>query len=255
MKKTHYSAILLVAILAIFAGSVAFAQEGGETPDKPGIWGRLFGPKQEKIDDQKERLEEQRVRIEGERAKLEEQRLKRASTTAKIEDRLQNREDRLASTTAKIEVREERRASSTEARKARLEDKFKKGIANQIAKVNDRLSDAIDRITKIDTRLVAHIAKLKAKNVDTTASDALLVTAQAKLALAKEKVTTLNTSLQAILTDNVSTTTKNTIKAKTAEANTYVKAAHEAYINVVENLKPGRNKEDKVATSTATTTP
>ncbi|MEI7513551.1 MAG: hypothetical protein WCJ74_02945 [bacterium] len=255
MKKTCYSTILLVALLAIFVGNVTFAQEASTTPDKPGIWGRLFGQNQEKIDQQKVKLEEQRARIENERAKLEEQRLKRASTTARIEDRLQNREGRIASTTAKLEAREEKRASSTALRMARLEEKFKTGVSNKIAKVNDRLGDAIDRIVKIDTRLVAHIAKLKAKNIDTSASDALLVDAKAKLTTAEEKVSTLKTSLESMLGTNISTTTKNTIKAKTAEANTYVKAAHEAYVKVVESLKPGKNKEDKNnATSTATTT-
>lgn len=227
-----------------------------------GLWNKIFGPKKEKIDEQKVKLEEQKNRIEEQRARIEEQRLKMASTTRKIEDRLENRENRIASGTIRIQEGEEKRASSTEARRIRLEEKFNTGIANQIAKVNDRLSDAIDRITKVDTRLVAHIAKLKSRNIDTSTSDALLLEAKAKLTTATEKVTALNTSLQAILATNISTTTKNTIKAKITEANTYVKSAHAAYIKVIENLKPGRNKtlNGQAATSTlngqtATTTP
>jgi DNA repair exonuclease SbcCD ATPase subunit len=251
MKKTHYSAIVLVALLAVFAGSVAFAQTEASAPNKPGIWTKLFGPKQEKIDDQKARLEEQKIKIEEQRAKLEEQKIKRASTTAKIEDRIQDRENRVAPTTLKLQERAQKIASSTQARVVRLAEKFKTGVSNQIANVNDRLGDALFRLKSTDERIVAHIAKLKSNSIDTSTADTLLIDAQAKLNTATEKVSALKTSLGSMLGTTISTTTKNTIKAKTAEANTYVKSAHEAYIKVVESLKPGRNT---VGTSTATTT-
>jgi chromosome segregation ATPase len=253
MKKIHYLTVFTI-IVTLLGVNVALAQT--ESNSGGGLWSKIFGPKKENVEGQKIKFEEQKNKIEEQRTRIEEQRLKMASTTRKIEDRLENRENRIASSTIRIQEREEKRASSTEARRIRLEEKFKTGIANQIAKINNRLSDAIDRITKVDTRLVAHIAKLKSRNIDTSTSDALLLEAKAKLTTATEKVTALNTSLQAILTTNISTTTKNTIKAKTAEANTYVKSAHEAYVKVIENLKPGRNKTDKDnATSTATTTP
>ncbi len=269
MKKIHYSAIILVAILTMSTGSITFAQTSSTTQNKPGIWGRLFGPNQEKLTEQKAKLDEQKKRIEEQRGKLEEQRLKRASTTIRIEDRLQNREDRVASTTIRIEDRLQNRedrvasttlklqdraqkiASSTEAKIVRLAEKFKTGISNQIANVNDRLGDALFRLKSTDERIVAHIAKLKTNNVDTSTADALLINAQAKLTTATEKVSALKTSLGSMLGTSISTTTKNTIKAKTTEANTYVKAAHDAYVKVVESLKPGRNT---VGTSTATTT-
>jgi len=216
MKKTHYSVLFTLAILALASSNIVSAEAGLKAQD---------------------RLRE-----------------KLASSTTKIEDRIKKQEERVASSTLRLREREERVASSTANRLARLVEKFKTGIANRIANVNDRLGDAINRLTKTDTRLKAHIAKLKAQNIDTTTSDALLSDAETKLELATSKVLTLKTSLESILSTNISTTTKNTIKTKTAEANTAVKSAHEAYVKVVESLKPGRDKEDKVATSTATTT-
>jgi chromosome segregation ATPase len=241
-----------VAIALIFGANLALAQEGTTTPPKPGLWSRIFGGDNQKQDEQKAKMDERRAKLDEERAKLEERRLKMASTTVKIEDRIKNREDRVASTTIRIQDRQQKIASSTEARRVRLEEKFKTGVSNRIAQVNDRLADAIARLTSTDERIKAHIAKLKARNVDTTKADALLVTAEGKLAIATEKVTTLKTSLESVLATNISTSTKNTIKGKTEEANTAVKAAHEAFVNVINNLKPGQNK---TGTSTATTTP
>lgn len=237
MKKTYYLTALSIAILALVGTNIALAETATSTFGNNNRWEQT----REKLNEQKTKFEERKIRI--------------ASTTAKIEDRIENRienrENKIASGTARMEDRQEKRASSTEARRIRLEEKFKTGIANQISKVNDRLGDAIERLKRTDDRLVAHIVKLKARNVDTSKADLLLVDAQAKLVIATEKVNTLKTSLESILTTNISTTTKNTIKAKTAEANTYVKAAHEAYVKVVESLKPGINT---TATSTATTT-
>ena len=237
MKKTYYLTILGLAVVALISGNVALAQTSTATSGSEGRWSNFFEQKKEKIDEQKAKLEDRKAKI--------------ASTTAKIGDRIKNQEAKIASTTAKLLEREDKVASSTEARKVRLEEKFKTGVSNQIAKVNDRLGDALTRLKSTDERLKAHIAILKTRNVDTSKADTLLLDAEAKLAIANEKVTTLATSLQTVLSETISTTTKNTIKTKTVEANTYVKAAHEAFVKVVESLKPGKNS---AATSTATTT-
>lgn len=264
MKKTYYLAIFGLILGTLFSLNTALAQSSDDS--KPGFWGSIFGPKKEKLDEQKIRLDERKEKFASTTAKIEELRKEReskmASTSAKIEDRIKDRQIKMASTTLKLQERIGNKASSTEAKRLRLEDKFKSVQSKQIGKINDRLADAIERIRNIDTRLKAHILKLKARNVDTTKADALLVDAEAKLKLAEDKVTALNTSLQAILTENISTTTKNTIKTKTMEANSYVKDAHGAYINVVKNLKPGQygngsgsgTTTKSTATSTTATT-
>jgi chromosome segregation ATPase len=272
MKKTQYLTILSVAIALVFGANLALAQTQSTDASKPSLWNRIFGGDNQKQEEQKVKMEERKAKLDEERAKMEERRLKmasttnriedrlenrmekRASTTAKIEDRIKNREDRIASTTMRIEERREKRASGTEARRERLEEKFKTGVSNRIAQVNDRLGDAIERLTNTDTRIKAHIAKLKAKNVDTTNAEALLVTAEGKLTVATEKIATLKTSLESVLATNISTSTKNTIKSKTEEANIAVKATHQAFVNVIESLKPGRNGNEAGATTTASTT-
>ncbi len=216
MKKIHYSTIIAIAITALFIANVA----GAET------------------------IQEKQARL---REKL-------ASSTAKIEDQIRKQENKLASSTERLREREAREASSTAMKIERLVEKFKTGIAHTIAKVNDRLGDAVNRLQKIDTRLQAQIAKFKAQGKDTSESEALLKDAQDKLVIAKEKVTALQTSLQSVLSENISTTTKKTIKTKANEANSYVKAAHQAYVKVVESLKDKKGKKDNNATSTATTT-
>jgi chromosome segregation ATPase len=248
MKKTHYLTIFGLVITTLISGNIVLAQTNTATSGSEGRWSNFFEQKKEKLSEEKAQLETRKEKV--------------ASTTAKIEDRIRDRELKIASTTSRLQEREVKIASSTEARKIRLEERFKTGISNQIAKVNDRLGDAITRLTSTDERLKAHLINLNAKNVDTTRANALLAEAEAKLVIASEKVSTLATSLQTVLSGTISTTTKNTIKAKTTEANTSVKAAHEAFVKVVENLKPGRNGNGaNTATSTlnrqatATTTP
>lgn len=235
MKKIHYSTIAAVALIVIAGASLAGAQTTTDTSS--GRWSKYYEQRQKNLEQEKEKLGERKEKL--------------ASTTAKITARINEREDRIASTTAKLEVRNERVASSTEARKARLEDKFKTGVSNKIAKVVDTLGDAISRIKSIDTRIVAHIAKLKAKNINTSKAETLLVDAQAKLSTATQNVTALESSVNSILTGNISTSTKATVKAKIVSVQKSVKDAHAAYVTVTENLKSDKTE---TATSTATTT-
>ena len=98
---------------------------------------------------------------------------------------------------------------------------------------------------------MAYISKLKAKNIDTSKAETLLVDAQAKLATATQNVTTLGSSVNSVLAENISTSTKATIKTKIADVQKSVKDAHAAYVKVTENLQSDRTD---TATSTATTT-
>lgn len=244
MKKIHYSTIAAVALIAIAIAGASLAGAQTTTGTSSGRWSKYYEQRQKNLEQEKEKLGERKEKL--------------ASTTAKISAKINEREDRIASTTAKLDARikekEDRLASSTarfEERKARLEDKFKTGVSNKIAKVVDRLGDAITRIKSIDTRIVAHIAKLKAKNIDTSKAETLLVDAQAKLSTATQNVTTLESSVNSILTGNISTSTKATVKAKIASVQKSVKDAHAAYVTVTENLKSDKTE---TATSTATTT-
>ena len=242
MKKTHYSTIVILALVAIATAGIVSAQT--TTGSTTGRWSKYYEQKQKNLEQEKEKLSERKEKF--------------ASTTANMRTRLENREIHLASTTAKINARinerEDRLASSTarfEAQKIRLEDKFKTGTSNKIAKVVDTLGSAISRIKSIDERIVAYISKLKAKNIDTSKVETLLVDAQAKLATATQNVTTLQSSVDSVLSGSISTSTKATIKTKIANVQKSVKDAHAAYIKVTENLK---SDVSNVATSTATTT-
>ena len=250
MKKIHYSTIAILALVAIASTGVALAQT--TTGTSTGRWSKYYEQKQKNIEQEREKLGKLKDRFASTTENMKvraENRL--ASTTARINARINEREERLASSTARFEARQEKIASSTEARKARLEDKFKTGVSNKIAKVVDRLGDAINRIKSIDTRVAAYIAKLKTKNIDTSKAETLLVDAQAKLATATQNVSTLQSSVSSVLSGTISTSTKATIKTKIADVQKSVKDAHAAYVTVTENLK---SDTGEVATSTATST-
>lgn len=230
MKKIHYSIPIAVAIIALVGVNIAGAQT--TTTNESGL-GKFIEQRQQNINDMKTKLENRKVKL--------------ASTTEKIKGKIMEREGRIASTTAKFEERKEKIASSTAARKVRLEERFKDGVSNKIAKVVDRLGDAINRIKDIDSRIVSRIAKLKAANVDTSKVDALLVDAQAKLKAASDNVLNLESGVGSVLTGGVSTSTKASIKTKITDVNASVKAAHAAYVKVIENIKT----DQPTATTTA----
>lgn len=190
---------------------------------------------------------------------LDERKAKLASSTTKIQEQLKEREAKLASTTEKLNAkfaeREAKIASSTIARQEKLADRFKTGVSNQIAKVIDNLTEVLNNLKSIDARIVSRIAKLKAENIDTTKAESLLPDAQTKMTTAIDKINSLQTSVSSVLAGGVSTTTKATIKAKITDVRNSVKAAHEAYVQVIKNLKSDKaapeNSTSTVSTSTS----
>ena len=188
---------------------------------------------------------------------LNEQKARLASSTARFQEQIKNKEAKLASSTAKLQEkiveREAKITSSTALRQEKLAEKFKTGVSNQIAQVVDNLTGVLDNLKDIDTRITTRIAKLKSENVDTAKAESLLPDAQAKLTTATSEINSLQTSVQSVLASGVSTTTKAAVKAKITEVRNSVKAAHAAYVQVIENLKSGQNKVEN-STSTATST-
>lgn len=234
MKKT-YPLLIAAFVLSTLIGAQSVSAQ--TTSASSSRWTKFYQQKQNQLEERKAKL---------------------ASSTARVMEKINDREAKLASTTARIEEKIAERAakiaSSTAARKERLADKFKKGTENKIAQVVDQLSDVLNNLKNIDGRIISRIAKYKAENIDTSKAESLLPDAQTKLLAATDKVNTLQTSIQAALQAGVSTTTRAAIKTKIADVRNSVKAAHAAYILVIENLKPGENAPKSATSSVSTAT-
>ncbi len=243
MKKTHYVALSIITAITL-STCAGFVSAQTSTPNR---WTQYSQQRQKELENRKEKLASTSTKV-AEKFKEREEKL--ASTSTKVAEKFKEREEKLASTTAKFEERMQNRASSTQARITKLADRFKTGVSNKIANVVDRLGDVINHLKDIDTRIVSRIQKLKSANVDTTKADSLLVDAQTKLATATQNVSSLTSSVQLLLTNGVSTTTKASVKTKIAQVQDSVKVARAAYTKVVENLQSEKTTETSAATTT-----
>lgn len=149
---------------------------------------------------------------------------------------------------------------------AKMEGKVNKFVQNVI----ERNNAAIERFTKLADRIDSRIAKLDANKIDTTKAKSLMVTARAKIETAKASIALIKLPSTVAASTTASTTVSmlkeafQTVQKQIEKAKTDLKAAHAALVNVIENIKPGQEKLDKMgvekekehrsATSTATTT-
>ena len=173
----------------------------------------------------------------------------------KMMEKKENIKERIASSTEEMRNKMEERKNQAEKRKDEMRDKIRERISNFMDNMIKRYNAAIGRLDKLATRIDSRIKKLEAEGIDETVSKDLLVTAKAKIEIAKISVSTI--------ANVASTTTASTTDLKTSfpglksaleKAKKDIMAAHRALIDVVKNIKPGRNKDDKHATTTPATT-
>lgn len=158
----------------------------------------------------------------------------------------------------KTEINEKKDSIKNEVEKKRENaiNQIKERLAKFVANTIERYEAAIERLEKLAQRIDSRIAKFEAEGVNVTKAKELMVVAKLKIETAKTSVSGIN--LQSELTASSTATTTVMIKkdfeglrVQLEKAKTDIKAAHAALVDVVKNLKPGRNK---TATSTATST-
>ncbi len=122
-----------------------------------------------------------------------------------------------------------------------------------------RLDAAVQRLTGISDRIASRIAKFKEHGVDVSKAETLFADAKTKLEKAKTDAATAKSQAQAVVTElsTLGTTTPGTIPASVKKlrdsvhtAIESIKAAHQAFVKVVVELKGKKDPKE-----TATTTP
>lgn len=158
----------------------------------------------------------------------------------------------VVSTTDKIkELRDERKAQveqKLQEIKAKYQEQRQARIAAYVEKIINRFNATATRLDELASRINTHLTTLETKKVGTTAARALLVTAKAKIQLAKDTIAKIKPAADAALTATDMKTAFDIAKQEIAAANQELRDAHAALVNVVNSIKPGLNK-------TATTTP
>jgi len=190
---------------------------------------------------------------EAERQKIETLRQEKEQERTTIKDELETKKENLKQ---EMEQKKEEVKNTIEERKQNATENVNREVAKFVRNMNERLNAAVNRLVKLADRIDSRIAKMETDKINVTKAKELMVIARAKIETAKASATlvTVATTSTSSTASSTATTTIALIKeafkvtkAQIEKAKTDIKLAHEALVNVVENLKPGKNK-------TATTT-
>lgn len=168
--------------------------------------------------------------------------------------------------TLKNELEEKREEVKDEMKERRdgARDKAVENIKNRLSKFIDKLierfSAAISRLEKLADRIASRIVKMEAEGIDVSKAKSLLSEARVKIEVAASSTAAIKVKALEFQSSDTATTTADlrlnyeAVKDAVEQAKSDIKAAHAALVDVVNNLKPGRNKIDTEATTTATST-
>ena len=176
------------------------------------------------------------------------------TATTTNNDSTTTRGEKIRTLKDKVEAKREDIKERMEAKREDIKDKAKGIFSDFSKKVIERFNAAIERLDKISGRIESRIGKLEAEGVDESNAKGLLVIAKAKLDIARVSVANISIAVNNAITAS-STLKMNypAVKNVVEKAKADLKNAHRALIDVVKNIKPGKNK-NQTSTSTATTT-
>jgi hypothetical protein len=168
-----------------------------------------------------------------------------------------------ATSTLRMRI-EEKLAAHTQGIMAKLEEKKRQVLSkfgvdalNQFKKVDNRLTEALGRLTDISTRIDTRIAKLKSQNIDMTTAESLNTAAKTKLTDAQTKIQAITIPVlptAASSTKEQINASLKTTREQVKAAEGAIQAAREALRKVVAEIKrKGGDKADSDIELNATT--
>ena len=184
------------------------------------------------------------------------------STRNKADQVKQTIENRKETIGDKIADKKEDIKNTIEERKNNAIEQIRERLNKFTTNVIARFEAAVDRLEKLATRIESRIAKLDAESIDTTKAKELLLVAKSKIEIAKTSIGTISLNRQASTTTASSTNSINRdalkrffeiTKTQIEKAKTDIKVAHAALVDVINNLKPGQNKDKNERSATSTT--
>ena len=137
----------------------------------------------------------------------------------------------------KIETKREEVRTKIEAVKEKARQKFSQAVQISINNIVDRLTNHINKLGEIATRIDSRISELQAKGITMDASVELLTVARADIAAAQDKITAVGTALSEAL---ASATPKNEmpkIRAAVKAADDAIRAAKASLKATLEAVK------------------
>lgn len=153
-----------------------------------------------------------------------------------------------------VENRKDSIKNSVEERRQNAVNKIKERIDQFLQDVAERFEAAINRLEKLSDRISSRINKLEAEKIDVSKAKELLIIAKAKIDIAKTSAGNITIASSTATTTVALKESFKSLKTIIETAKKDIKAAHAALIDVVKNLKPGRNNDKTATTTSATST-
>ncbi|HEY1037568.1 MAG TPA: hypothetical protein VGE62_03205 [Candidatus Paceibacterota bacterium] len=239
------NAVALAALLALSISGTAFAQDSASS-SRPSRPSRPTTELRINAESRKDMREERRDIASTSKAEaIEKARLR-------VESFRENRAERMSEVRAKKDAILAELKVRKDDKKQKLAADAKVRIENRMTNVYERLTRHVESITKADARISIRVNEVVASG--TIAADLQNLHAAAQIALAKAKVDIEATKGIALEQLNASSTSKEALKSvvKTAEAS--IKAAAQAYKEVLLALKPYAPKRNATSTASASAT-
>lgn len=171
-------------------------------------------------------------------------------------EREKEREEKAETIKDKIEEKRNAVKVNIEEKRGELQEKIMQRALDFTKKVVERYQAAVERLENIAERTDSRIAKFEASGSKQTKAKELMVTAKAKIELARNSVSDIKLDGEATTTAGIKLEFDSLRKAM-EKAKEDLKDAHAALVDVIKNIKPGFNKASttpKTATSTNATT-
>jgi hypothetical protein len=173
---------------------------------------------------------------------LERKRMGLASTTAQL---IQKREE----IRQKIEDKRATVLQRIEDAKTKAREKFGEAVQRSVGNIVNRLSNAVEHLNTIATRIDTKIKEYESQGRDMSVSVGLLAEAQTAITAAQDKISTVGTVLTTALGATDPKAQMPTIRAAVKAAEDALKAAKEALHKALESTKTEAQVEASVEAS------
>lgn len=238
MKK--YLGLFVVLIIALLVGATIVGAEEGRDGERKGLLSPM-APKRVEVkaevelaseDDDEDDNDENEDNDGDDEDGDDDSDKDREAIKARIEEMRKEHEAAREAAKLKMEALRTQIKGERDAVKAKIEE----GRIVGREKALERFDTAVERLTALKDRVLEHITKFEAKDVDVEGAKDFVETAETKLSEAETKIAEMN-ALLALSVEKLSQENKTKLRTLAMETQALLKAAHQALIDAIKSLK------------------
>jgi len=194
----------------------------------------------------REQVQEKRAELKDTRENAKAQILEKKEV---LQEKRAEQKDNIADKRGEIKDKREMLKEKSQMKKTDANEKMAAAHKMRVEKIIKVLENRVAELNKFASRAEAHIAKLAAAGNDTTAASTLLMAAKVKVAEAGASVDGLYSQVEVAITSENQKVALQAVTTATRNTEAKLKTAHAAIVDVINYLKPGRNKANPAPVS------